>query len=156
MNRLVLLAVLLVTVLICLGCAEEAPEIPVPTKATILADAISLAETGNAEAQFALGNLYAEGKVVPNDFTEAAKWFRKAADQGHAQAQYTLGVIYSGGHGVPVDFAEGYVWYCLAEKSGVENASDDCDSLAGELQSEELVVANKRIDQLFEEIQLLE
>lgn len=154
MNRLVLPAVLLMTVLICVGCAEDAPEIPVPTKATILADAKSLAETGSAEAQFSLGNLYAEGKVVPNDFTEATKWFHKAADQGYPQALYTLGVIYSGGHGVPVDFAEGYVWYCLAEKSGIENAREDCDSLADELQPEELVAANKRIDQLFEEIQL--
>src|SRR5210317_1323487 len=104
MSRLVLIAVLFATVLVCIGCTEEIPETTVPTEASILADAKSLAETGDAEAQFQLGNLYAEGRIVPNDFVEATKWFRKSADQGLAKSQYTLGVIHSGGLGVPVDF----------------------------------------------------
>ena len=153
MSRLVLIAVLFATVLVCIGCTEEIPETTVPTEASILADTKSLAETGDAEAQFQLGNLYAEGRIVPNDFAEATKWFRKSADQGLAKSQYTLGVIHSGGLGVPVDFAEGFVWYCLAAKSGLEDATEDCKSLAGELQPDELAIANKRIDELYEKIQ---
>lgn len=162
MMRLVLFAVLLSTIFVCAGCTDETPETPETsaappsTETTIFAfaETRTLAEKGDAEAQFRLGNMYAEGKAVTNDFTEAAKWFHKAAEQGQVQALYTLGVMYTGGLGVPVDYAEGYVWYCLASKSGFETAKQDCEGLAGELQAEELVVANKRIDQLFDEIQL--
>ena len=153
MKRLAFVAVFLVTVIICAGCNKESPATPVSARKDILAETTTMAETGNAEAQFRLGNLYAEGKVVPNDFIEAAKWFRKAADQGHAEAQYTLGVVYSGGLGVPVDFAEGYVWYCLAEKSGLEPAKQDCSAIAAELQPDELVLANERVEKMFAEIQ---
>jgi len=163
MKRPVLFAVLLSTVFVCAGCTDETPEKPetsappLSTETTIFAfaETRTLAEKGDAEAQFRLGNLYAEGKAVSNDFTEAAKWFHKAAEQGYVQALYTLGVIYTGGLGVPVDYVEGYVWYCLASRAGFESAKEDCEGLAGELQSEELVVANKRIDQLFAEIQSL-
>lgn len=34
------------------------------------------AERGDAEAQYNLGAIYAEGSVVPVDYAEAAKWFR--------------------------------------------------------------------------------
>ena len=162
MKRLVLINVLLATVFTFVGCTDETTETPVltetpaVTETRALAEAQALAEAGNAEAQFKLGNLYAEGKVVPNDFAEAAKWFRKAGDQGHAEALYSLGVIYANGFSVPVDFVEGYVWFCSAAKSGFEIAITDCDNLAGELSSEELVLANKRIDEFYEEIQLRE
>ena len=46
-----------------------------------------LAEQGNAQAQYMLGELYAIGKGVPQDYVEAAKWFREAAEQGFLDAQ---------------------------------------------------------------------
>ena len=158
MKRLVFIAVLFATVFVCAGCTDETTGTgtSISNASTLFADTKTLAETGDAEAQFSLGNMYAEGKVVPNDFTEAAKWFRKASDQGDAGALYALGVIHSGGLGVPVDLAEGYVWFCLAAKAGFEAAVKDCESLEGEFQPEELVAANSRIDELFEEIQLRE
>ena len=162
MIRLVSKTVLLVTFFTLVGCTDETTgtpaltESPVLTPPHVLTEARALAEAGNAEAQFKLGSLYAEGKVVPNDFAEANKWLRKAGDQGHAQALYSLGVIYAAGFGVPVDFAEGYVSFCLAAKSGFETATDDCDNLAGELSPEELALANKRIEEIYEEIQLRE
>ncbi len=162
MKRPVLITVLLVTVFTFIGCTDKKTTTPVLTEtpakvdARVLAEAQALAETGNADAQFNLGNLYAEGKVVPNDFAEAAKWFRKAGEQGHAQALYSLGVIYANGFSVPVDFAEAYVQFCLAAKSGFETATDDCNSLAGDLSPEELALANKRMDELYEKSQLQE
>jgi TPR repeat protein len=42
---------------------------------------------------------------VPQDYAEAVKWYRKAADQGNAVAQYDLGVMYDKGQGVPQNFA---------------------------------------------------
>lgn len=65
-----------------------------------------LAEHGDAVAQSGLGILYAEGRGVPQDHAEAAKWNRLAAEQGYALAQYNLGVSYDTGEGVPQDDAE--------------------------------------------------
>jgi len=64
---------------------------------------------GSAEAQFNLGNKYDDGQGVPQDFAEAVKWYRMAADQGYAGAQVMLGflgVMYEKGQGVPQDDAE--------------------------------------------------
>ena len=41
-------------------------------------------EQGDAGAQFNLGILYEHGPCVTQDFQEAAKWYRMAAEQGHA------------------------------------------------------------------------
>ena len=46
-----------------------------------------LAEQGNAPAQYNLGLMYARGEGVPQDYTEAVKWFRLAAEQGNAKAK---------------------------------------------------------------------
>jgi TPR repeat protein len=40
------------------------------------------------------------GLGVPQDYTEATKWYRKAAEQGDAKAQYNLGYMYNDGCGV--------------------------------------------------------
>ena len=53
----------------------------------------------DADAQYSLGILYDNGTGVAQDDTEAAKWFRLAADQGYAKAQNNLGVLYERGHG---------------------------------------------------------
>jgi uncharacterized protein len=42
---------------------------------------------GFAKAQFALASMYYDGKGVPQDYAEAARWYRKAAEQGDALAQ---------------------------------------------------------------------
>ena len=52
-----------------------------------------LAEQGDADAQSLLGAMYNGGLGVPQDYAEAARWFRFAADQGLAIAQYRLGFI---------------------------------------------------------------
>ena len=45
------------------------------------------ADQGDADAQKNLDVLYEQGQGVAQDFAEAAKWLRKAADQGYAAAQ---------------------------------------------------------------------
>jgi len=58
---------------------------------------IPLAEAGDAEAQTDLGFMYANGLGVPQDYTEALKWYRKAVAQGYALGQNNLGVMYAEG-----------------------------------------------------------
>ncbi len=72
------------------------------------------AEQGDADAQYSLGLIYANGQGVPRDHAEAAKWYRKAAEQGHAKAQYRLGFMYEYGVGVPRDLVLAHMWSNLA------------------------------------------
>ena len=44
-----------------------------------------LAEKGDAEAQYSLGTLYAEGKGVEQNDATAFLWFQRAANQGVAE-----------------------------------------------------------------------
>ena len=48
------------------------------------------AEQGHAEAQFALGKLYASGYGMKKNDELATTWFRKAAEQGHSLAKRML------------------------------------------------------------------
>lgn len=52
-----------------------------------------LASEGEAEAQYQLGNFYAQGKLVKKNPTEAKKWLEKAAEQNLASAQYSLALL---------------------------------------------------------------
>ena len=42
---------------------------------------LPLAEQGDADAQYNLGVMYNEGEGVPQDYKEATKWFRLAAEE---------------------------------------------------------------------------
>jgi TPR repeat protein len=78
----------------------------------------SLAETGNAEAQFQFGRLYLKGEGVTTDYSEAAKWFRKSVDQGNAGAENGMGVLYTSGFGVPKDPQVAQSWFRKSAEKG--------------------------------------
>ncbi len=46
-----------------------------------------LAKQGLAEAQYNLGLMYDTGYGVPQDYEEALKWYKKAAEQGDENAR---------------------------------------------------------------------
>ena len=77
-----------------------------------------LAEQGNADAQFALGVMYANGKGVAEDDTQAVYWYRKAAEQGDAPGQWSLAAMYKNGHGVVEDDTQAVYWYRKAAEQG--------------------------------------
>jgi TPR repeat protein len=76
------------------------------------------ARIGDANAQSWLGFLYERGRGVPQDYAQAAFWYRKAAEQGNAEAQNNLGRIYDDGLGVPHDYAQAAFWYRKAAEQG--------------------------------------
>ena len=86
--------------------------------ATAFAGFRSLADQGNADAQYNLGVMYSNGHGVSQNHAEAAKWYRRAADQGHAAAQYNLGTMYSTGDSVLQNHAEAAKWYRHAADRG--------------------------------------
>ena len=61
-----------------------------------------------------MGVLYEKGKGVPQDYKEAVKWYRLAAEQGYVKAQINLGTIYSEGAGVPQDYVLALMWLNIA------------------------------------------
>jgi len=69
------------------------------------------AASGNPLVQLgasnSLGGLYFDGGLgVPQDYAQAASWYRKAAEQGNDGAQYKLGVLYCYGLGLPQDYTQ--------------------------------------------------
>ena len=58
-----------------------------------LAEFRPLAEQGDAKAQYNLGVMYVAGQGVTQDYGEAARLLRLAAEQGFAQAQSMAGGI---------------------------------------------------------------
>lgn len=52
-----------------------------------------LAESGDADAQFNMGQAYKLGRGVKADMRTAMDWYRKAAAQGHARAEDNLGLL---------------------------------------------------------------
>ncbi|BBE90115.1 hypothetical protein CHBNII5_14130 [Haemophilus influenzae] len=79
---------------------------------------LPLAEQGDANVQFNLGVMYAEGQGVKQDDFEAVKWYRKAAEQGDADAQLNLGAMYAIGRGVKQDGVEAVKWFRKAAEQG--------------------------------------
>ena len=53
-----------------------------------------LAKEGDPEAQYNVGVIYANGKGVKADMTEAMEWYEKAATQGNGAAAYNLAQQY--------------------------------------------------------------
>jgi hypothetical protein len=76
----------------------------------------SLAEQGDARAQFDLGSIISP--FAQGDWAEALKWWRKAADQGYAPAQYAIGFLYCQAWGVPQDYVEALKWFRKAAEQG--------------------------------------
>ena len=90
---------------------------------TALKEWQSLADQGNASAQYNLGLMYDNGRGVLKDYKQAAKWYQKAADQGLADAQYNLGVMYTNGEGVPKDLSKAKYWIKKAYENPDASAS---------------------------------
>ena len=89
------------------------------TVASELVDSLkAAAEQGDAKAQFFLGGMYDFGEGVPENDTEAARWYRTAAEQGHARAQFSLGGMYLTGRGVPKDVVEAARLFRMAAEQG--------------------------------------
>ena len=102
-----------------------------------------LAEQGDPVAQYAVGLHYAQGEDVPQDYTEAARWFSQAAEQGHIAAQATLGGFYWAGRGVPKDVTKAYFWLVLARAGGYERSKDLIAPVTAEMTRNQVLEAQQ-------------
>lgn len=78
-----------------------------------------LAQSGNADAQFRLGELYLSGEAVTQDVVKACDWFERAADQGQVQAFHALADCYLNGEGREQDTDMAVFLYGSAAESGL-------------------------------------
>lgn len=89
-----------------------------------------LAVGGNAQAEYLMGRMYAQGQGVPEDDYRAYAWYRKAADagvaaaRGFARAELDLGNMYALGQGVKRDEAQALSWARKAAGHGDMHAQD--------------------------------
>ena len=94
----VLTVVLAICMLSIIGCSSDEEKYNEGKDAywdedykTALALLTPFAEDGDADAQHYLGNMYSDGKGVPENDNTAVEWYTLAAEQGHEYAQLYLG-----------------------------------------------------------------
>ena len=96
---------------------------------TAARDFRALAAQGNAIAQMMLGEMYHEGKGVPQDDVQAMAWIRNAAIQGLPEAQRKLGMLYFNGQGTARDYKQAAAWYRNAAAKGDADAQRELGSM---------------------------
>ena len=85
-------------------------------------EALKGAQEGAAYAQNNVAICYASGKGVNQDFGEAMKWWRRAAEQRDVEALYQIGNLYAHGWGVPQDHYEAAKYLRKAAEQGHASA----------------------------------
>lgn len=80
-----------------------------------------LAELGEAQAQYLLGEMYIKGDRVKRDDKLGVQWLRKSAIQGLKEAQFELGYMCAMGMGTQYNPQEALKWY---EKAGDQDHSN--------------------------------
>lgn len=76
----------------------------------------ALADAGDLEAQYKLGNCYRVGDGVSRDDVKATMWYRKAANQGHVYAIKCMENACRSGLGIKVNLIEAASWKAKINK----------------------------------------
>ncbi|NTB96963.1 hemagglutinin [Agrobacterium tumefaciens] len=95
--------------------AQDAIAVPAGIEPASLAEA---AAKGDTQALFEIAARYTDGRGVAADRTEAAKWYKLAAERGLAPAQYRLANLYEKANGVERNLPEAKRYYTLAAEQG--------------------------------------
>lgn len=89
------------------------------------------------------GLAYEHGKNVPQSYSEAARWYLKAAAQGNNGGQYGIALLMAVGKGVPKHAIRAYKWALLAASGGNEQASQLVKQLESHLTFEQAAGAQE-------------
>ena len=79
---------------------------------------LKAAEEGDAEAQKQLGNIYSDGKGVPQDFDRPKSGTLKQPRRVMRKLKIILG-MYLNGEGVPQNFNKALEWFVKAAEQGL-------------------------------------
>ena len=72
---------------------------------------------GKAYSHMKMGDDYAIGRGVTQDYEEAVICYRLAAKKDQPAAQWKLGFMYSKGMGVPKDKVKARMWFSIAARN---------------------------------------
>ena len=122
------------------GSADE--RVPVRS----VADLQTLAERGDSDAQWQMAVRYHNGEGVPQDDTQAMKWFERAAEQGHLDAQSRLGAYYWAGRGAPEDLSKAYYWSAIATAQGDEISKSRLEGLTYQMTRAQISSAQQQAE----------
>jgi localization factor PodJL len=109
------------------SASSEAPASPASTQAAVtdqLPDAIggpmlrAAALKGDPRAAYEIGLRYADGKGVAANYTEAAKWYDRAAQGDVVPAMFRLGTLHEKGLGTTKDRIASKRYYLQAAERG--------------------------------------
>lgn len=105
------------------------------------------AHAGDAAAQAYLGYMYETGGGVPQNYVEAAKWYRRSARQGDSDGQFLLGLVYDRGRGVHRNLVSAYKWLDLsAARASIAERDFKVrirDAVASKMTSDEIALAQR-------------
>ncbi|WP_368231431.1 tetratricopeptide repeat protein [Aeromonas sp. s3] len=87
------------------------------------------AAQGNVDAHYAYGEMLRLGLGGKEDYPQALKEYRQAANAQHRSAQYRMGMMREQGLGAPRNRLHAYAWYLLAATDGNSEASEARDEL---------------------------
>lgn len=72
------------------------------------------------EEYYLKGNDYCYGDGVEQDYAEAFKWYKTAAEQGNASAQNMVGLCYYCDDGIAQNYTEAFKWYKKSADKGMQ------------------------------------
>ena len=86
------------------------------------------AEKGSTSADFILGDMYAKGQGVPQDYDKAIELYKQSADGGDSLSMQRLGEIYeNGSYGQKINLEETLKWYKLAAENDYDGAQESVE-----------------------------
>lgn len=89
-----------------------------------IAELKASADSGNKDAQFALGMRYYEGNGVPKNMSTAFSYLRPLAEAGYVRAYFPVADMYHRGQGVAKDRDAAEKWYQKAADAGNSKAKN--------------------------------
>lgn len=107
------------------SAAAATPAAVVPPDAAVdpeLTRLTTLAESGDADAQHRLAQVYERGLGVGRDIARARAWTERAAAAGEPRAMHDLGVYFARGEGGAQDDAAAFRWFRQAAEIGVADS----------------------------------
>ena len=85
-------------------------------------------EKGITWADFILGDMYAKGQGVPQDYDKAVELYKQSADGGDSLSMQRLGEIYeNGSYGQKINLEETLKWYKLAAENDYDGAQESVE-----------------------------
>jgi TPR repeat protein len=110
---------LVLAILLASALIPALAQIVAPKKAGMDAALLAKANAGDAASQVLVGDGYATGKDVAQDYKQAAAWYHKAAEQTNVAGELHLAALYrDGAKGFPRDMEQAAAWYKRAAEQG--------------------------------------